>query len=224
LSWAAWARAVEGERARFRQAVLASLDVCSEPVSEGGRRKPPAGRGSRARVPGQHLVVPDARTHPEPITKVATRSLHAERNDEEPAADSSRVRAVGDGLGVVLVDADRLGRTALSRAFLRQGMTVRVVDSIGEVLEAAAELLMVHVLVCAADGPQVAAELLELRDRLPALAVLARGTNETTTAAMLALVGPKRHAVLRARATVAEVVAKALTLARAVRDENEESA
>jgi hypothetical protein len=108
-------------------------------------------------------------------------------------------------LGVVLVDADRIGRTVLARALVRQRWEVTVIDAPREVGSALGGSAIDVALVDTAHP--ASREIVELLARAsPDLAVVARCTEASTVRAVLARLGVERVELRSREATPEELV------------------
>jgi hypothetical protein len=150
------------------------------------------------------------------ITKVGVHKWAAQVAVDAPATDSSRVRRAGDGLCVLLVEADPMTRAPLARALVRQGVNVLVADSLTEALESGDAISMAHAVVFPIEGPRCAALALEVREGFDDVALFLRPAVTEHTGALLALLGPDRSRVLEPRAGIATIVAEVLRGARSV--------
>jgi hypothetical protein len=156
----------------------------------------------------------------QPVTRLRHRPTPALAADE-PQVESSRIRAAGDGLVVVLVDDDALARAPLARALARSGAQLSPVDTLSAAIDSCAELEVAHVLVCSVDGPGVAEALFAIGDRHPGVAVLARTSSPAIASTMLGMVGLERFEIVSGRPGVPEMVAKVLALGTTARDASE---
>jgi hypothetical protein len=121
----------------------------------------------------------------------------------------SAPRVTGLRLGVLLVDADRVGRTTLARALLRAQSNVTLIDTVPDLVAVinADEVVDVMLLDVAHPAAKAIVELL-VRSR-PDAAVVARGGNLTTTRAFLTDLGVTKLDV-RSREAPAEELIDAL--------------
>jgi len=120
-------------------------------------------------------------------------------------ASSPRVR--GTPLGVLLVDADPIARTALARAILRAQFEVTVVDSVADLRAALRAGETIDVAVVDAQHPAGHSIVEELAHARPASAVLVRSTEAERTRAVYGLVAVRRFDVHPRDASADEMLA-----------------
>ncbi|MGH7293945.1 MAG: hypothetical protein ACRELB_03375 [Polyangiaceae bacterium] len=153
--------------------------------------------------PGDDSVPPSSvppSSVPRPIARIAAR-----------AVSSSHVRK--NGIGVLLVDGDRVGRTAVARALLRCHWDVTVVESVDDLNAALESGDPVDVALVDAAHPAAHA-LLEAMARLrPDAVVVARSSDAIRTRAQLGEIGIARFDV-RAREAPAEELIDAIKRTR----------
>jgi CheY-like chemotaxis protein len=153
---------------------------------------PPASRPSEDSVPPSSV--------PRPIARIATR-----------AVSSPLVRK--NTLGVLLVDGDRVGRTAVARALLRAHWDVTVIESVADLNTALESGDPVDVALVDAAHPAAHA-LLEAIARLrPEAVVVARSSDAIRTRAQLGELGLVKFDV-RAREAPAEELIDAIKRTR----------
>jgi hypothetical protein len=130
---------------------------------------------------------------PRPVARVASR-----------ARSSPRVRS--ERVGVLLVDADRVGRTTLARALLRAQWEVTVVDSRAELDAALESGDPVHVALVDATHAHAQAVVEALARVRPDVAVVARSGDSIRTGALLAHLGVAKFEVRSREAPAEELV------------------
>lgn len=130
---------------------------------------------------------------PRPIARIAPRS-----------ASSPRVRK--DVLGVLLVDADRVGRTAVARALLRAQWDVTVIDTMGDLTAALDSTDPVDVALVDAAHPTARALLETIARKRPDTVVVARSSDAIRTRAELVELGIARFDVRTREAPAEELV------------------
>jgi predicted Fe-Mo cluster-binding NifX family protein len=130
---------------------------------------------------------------PRPVARIAMHPVSA-----------PRVR--GLQLGVLLVDADRVGRTTLARALLRAQSNVTLVDTVADLVAVinADEVVDAMVLDVAHPAAQAIVELL-VKNR-PEAVVVARGGDVARTRAFLAQLGVTKLDVRSREAPVEELI------------------
>jgi hypothetical protein len=116
-------------------------------------------------------------------------------------------------LGVVLVDADRVGRTAVARAFLRAHWDVTVVESAADLASLLDSGDPLDAAVVDAAHPATQAILDELLSNRPDAVVVVRSSDAIRTRAHLGDIGVKRFDV-RAREAPAEELIDTIKRAR----------
>jgi CheY-like chemotaxis protein len=154
------------------------------------------------------VVIPPARDSeappssvPRPVARIAMHPVSA-----------PRVR--GLQLGVLLVDADRVGRTTLARALLRAQSNVTLIDTVADLVAVINADEVVDVMLLDVTHP-VAQGIVELLVRSrPEAAVVARGGDVARTRAFLAKLGVTKLDV-RSREAPAEELIEALKRATA---------
>ena len=125
-------------------------------------------------------------------------------------------RPVVASIGVLLVDPDRVGRTAIARALVRANSNVTVVDTAGELERAFADGETFDVAVLDAHHSAAEAIISALSAKLPRVAIVARSNEAAATRALLADRGITRFDVRSRDAPAEELVdAMARTLERA---------
>jgi CheY-like chemotaxis protein len=146
-----------------------------------------------AAIPPARESEPPPSSVPRPVARI---NMHP--------GSSERVRGVR--LGVLLVDADRVGRTTLARALLRAQSNVTLVDSVTDLVAVinAEEVVDVMLLDAAHPAAQPILELL-VRSR-PAAAVVARGGDIARTRAVLVDLGVARFDVRSREAPAEELI------------------
>jgi len=118
----------------------------------------------------------------------------------------SSPRVSGLTLGILLVDADRVGRTTLARALLRAQSNVTLVDTVADLVSVINADEVVDVMLLDAAHP-AATELVELLVRSrPEAAVVARGGNVARTREFLAKLGVTKLDVRSREAPVEELI------------------
>ena len=120
-------------------------------------------------------------------------------------------------LHVLLVDTDRLGRSVLARALLRQRWRVTVVDSLEELGELARSGEDVHVAIL--DGRHPAKLLLMemMVEHFPDVSLVVRSEGEAATCKVLQALGIQSFEVLPAAASSEELVEAARRGGRSAR-------
>lgn len=109
-------------------------------------------------------------------------------------------------LGVLLVDADRVGRTALARALLRSKWEVTVVDSPEDLDAALGSGEPIDVVLVDATHPRAQAIVEAVVEARPEVAVVARSGDAIRTRALLAALGVARLEVRSREAPAEELV------------------
>jgi hypothetical protein len=145
---------------------------------------------------------------PRPIARIAAR---AASSGSSPTIPSSRVRKAT--LGIILVDADRVGRTAVARALLRAHWDVTVVESTDELQSLVDVGEPVDVALVDAAHPAAPALLEAIAQRHPEMVVVARSADAIRTRAHLTELGLERFDV-RSREAPAEELIDAIKRAR----------
>lgn len=113
-------------------------------------------------------------------------------------------------LGVLLVDPDRVGRTAIARALVRANSNVTVVDTAGELDRAFADGETFDVAVLDAHHSAAEAIISALSAKLPRVVIVARSNEAAATRALLVDRGITRFDV-RSRDAPAEELVDAMT-------------
>jgi hypothetical protein len=118
---------------------------------------------------------------------------------------------------VLLVDTDRLGRSVLARALLREKWQVTVVDSVEELGELARSGERVHVAIL--DGRHPAKLLLieMMVEHFPGVALVVRSEGEAATCKVLQALGIESFEVVPAAASSEELVEAARRGGRSAR-------
>jgi hypothetical protein len=112
----------------------------------------------------------------------------------------------GAALGIVLVDADRVGRTALARALVRERWIVTVVDAESEVLPALEGGTSIDAALVDASHPAAVAIVGSLSRSIPDLPIVARSGDPAHVRATLGRLGLVRLDVRSTDATPEEIV------------------
>jgi hypothetical protein len=117
---------------------------------------------------------------------------------------SPRVR--GLRLAVLLVDADRLGRTTLARALLRAEWNVTLVDTVPDLLLALEDDAAIHAVMLDVAHPAAQAIVTELVRSRPEVAVVARTGDVARTRALLGALVPDKLTVCSRHAVADELI------------------
>jgi CheY-like chemotaxis protein len=141
-------------------------------------------------------VPPPPSSVPRPIARIATQ-----------APQSQRVRK--GTLGILLVDGDRVARTAVARALLRAQWDVTVVESMADLATALDSEDAVHVALVDAAHPVTHALLETIAQKRPDTVVVARSSDSIRMRAHLVDLGITRFDV-RAREAPAEELVDAI--------------
>jgi hypothetical protein len=126
-----------------------------------------------------------------------------------PVRPASRARASpapSRPLGVLLVDADRFGRTALARALLRSKWEVTVVDSPEDLDAALGSGEPIDVVLVDATHPRAQSIVEAVTTARPGAAVVARSGDSIRTRALLASLGVTKIEVRSREAPAEELV------------------
>jgi CheY-like chemotaxis protein len=128
----------------------------------------------------------------QPSVPPASTARSVKRALERPTASSARVKRQ---VSVLLVDGDRVGRTAVARAMIRAGWDVTVIESPQELAQALHGSEAIDVVVL--DGRQAEVErfLEDVVEARPQAAVVLRSTDVGQGRALLTAVGAERHEV-----------------------------
>jgi CheY-like chemotaxis protein len=118
----------------------------------------------------------------------------------------SQPRVRGLQLGVLLVDADRVGRTTLARALLRADSNVTLVDSVTDLVAVINAEEVVDVVLLDAAHPAAQGILEVLARSRPDAAVVARAGDVVRTRALLAGLGVAKFDVRSREAPAEELI------------------
>ncbi|HEY6458569.1 MAG TPA: hypothetical protein VIY73_00415 [Polyangiaceae bacterium] len=168
----------------------------------------------RLDLPSSAIVEePPPSSVPRPIARIAARAAASTSasSGSSPAIPSSRVRKAT--LGVVLVDADRVGRTGVARALLRAHWDVTVVESTEELRSLLDVGEPVDVALVDAAHPSAPALFEAIGRAHPGIVVVARSADAIRTRAHLTELGVERFDV-RSREAPAEELIDAIKRAR----------
>ena len=130
---------------------------------------------------------------PRPIAPVTTH-----------APSATRVRA--KSLGVLLIDGDRLGRTSVARALLREQWNVTVIDTMADLEAVLGSADPIDVAVVDAAHPAAHALLETVARICPAVTVVARSSDTIRARAHLLDLGVARFDVRAREASAEELV------------------
>ena len=121
-------------------------------------------------------------------------------------------------LQVMLVDTDRLGRSVLARALLRERWHVTVVDSLEELGELARSGEVVDVAILDGRHPAKLLMLEMMVDHFPSAALVVRSAGEGATCKLLQALGVASFEMLPLDASSETIVEAARRMAQSARD------
>jgi hypothetical protein len=209
----------------------AALDLLDQALARAGRAELPSSSSDLIAFVRAHLLGPLSEEVGPRLTMALVDDLVAEFGEPSsvpvqptvpPASVARPVSGpterssahAGGGLGIALVDADRLGRTTLARALVRERWVVTVIDSEREVPSALDGTSAIDAVLVDASHPAAAAIVQSLARAFPHAAVVARSADVAQARATLGRLGLARLEVRSIDTSAEELVE---TLRRAVR-------
>jgi hypothetical protein len=147
--------------------------------------------------PGADAPAPDSSIPPSSVPRPVGRMV---------MHPGSSPRARGPELGVLLVDADRVGRTTLARAMLRAQSNVTLVDTVDDLAAVINAEDVIDVVLVDATHASAQAIVELLAKHRPEAAVVARSNDVARTRALLAQLGVTRFDVRSREAPSEELI------------------
>jgi CheY-like chemotaxis protein len=185
----------------------AALDLLDQALVRAGRDELPGSTSELVAFVRAHLLGPLSEEIGPRLTMALVDDLVAELGEPasvpaqptvppasvaRPVAQSHHRSHPGPPLGIVLVDADRVGRTSLARALVRERWIVTVVDSERDVPSALEGGAAIDVALVDASHPAATAIVLSLARAIPELPVVARSADAAHARATLGRIGLAR--------------------------------